>query len=361
MTRAACILVLAAASAAFTRSPASNSDPCTLVSQAEAERYLGPLAHAPYRVNEQGEPVPSGNKCKFIAANGRYITVDVSWQAGKTSFNMIALGAQASGHVFTEQNGKTDTLEGTWDDARWVVPGSFFAVKGDVLVITDVSASRAGLAGAADLSSKALGRVAHPLAYDGAKAIAGAPKPRATGDACALLTAAEIGAIAGAVQGAPAPKGTGKQTSCTYQVHASSGTIALTLDVQWNEGFAQFAGQKTSSGAAMNQQKGLTAAEGKTGSGTKKVAMDPNSAQNDPNMQQMMSGLQKMAAQQGVQMNGAGGIVHDTLVSGPWAEGAILAGSALVAVKNDVEVSLPLTGITVAQAKQLMMKVMARL
>ena len=75
----------------------------------------------------------------------------------------------------------------------------------------------------------------------------------------------------------------------------------------------------------------------------------------------MLGGLQKLAKTQGIQMNSTGGMMHDTLIAGPWAEGGILGGAAFVAVKNDVEVSMGFTSLELEQAKTLMGRIMSRL
>ena len=338
-------------------------DPCRLVTQAEAEHWLGPLAHAPFRADDPGDPSPTGKKCKYLGADGRYITLEVDWTNGKIGMTAVSMMGSLVGTVFTDDAGKTDTLEGAWDDARWLgAGGQFFALKDDVLVTAGVAAAKNGIAAAADLSSKALERVGHPLAYNGTQAAADAPHLREPGDACALLTAADFEAIVGTLDGAPVPSGHGPETGCLYHVRVKGGGSAdLKLDVSWRHGFENFAGGKLVTATVMNQGAGMGISHGQTGETTKREGLKQPSATEDPGFQKMMGALQKLAKTQGIQMNNAGGLVHDTLVEGPWAEGAILAGVSFVAVKNDVGVTMGFPGLSIEQAKALMAKVMERL
>ncbi|HVT39691.1 MAG TPA: hypothetical protein VHE78_11640 [Gemmatimonadaceae bacterium] len=338
-----------------------GNDPCTLVTRAEAEKYLGPLAHDPFRVNEQGEPVPDGSKCEYRATDGRHIYIEPTWTDGKVAMKVVGLGGQIAGRIFTENNGKTDTLEGTWDESRWLGPGTFFAVKGDAMVVVDVNAARGGIAAAADLASKGLGRMGSPLRYDGAKASASAPRPRETGDACALVTQAEVEAIVGPLMGAPAPQGQGSTTECTYKTRANG--AELRLAVTWRDGFQQFAENKMATGTVRQQFSGLTGARGKTGAGNGNVKGEAikNSPPVDADAQKLMGALRGLAKSQGVEMDSNLAPAHDTAVAGPWAEGAVLLGSTFEAVKNDVLVSVDFHAVSLEKAKALVAKAVGRL
>ena len=278
-----------------------SPDPCTVVTQAEAEKWLGPLVYPPFRSVDNGNPDVKGGYCKYLAGDGRYILIEPDWHDAAGGFAAVKMMSGPVGQVFTDDNGKTDTLEGAWDDARWLSAGSiFFALKGDAMVSTNVASSRAGIPGAADLSSKALGRIAHPLDYNGTKAVAGAPKPRETGDACALLTAADIEPIAGPLTSAPVPSGQGTNTSCRYDIKGKNGPVKLEVDVSWHGGFEHFAGSKVVMASVMGQSAGMQQAHSKTGEGTKaEGAGKPKGAAADPEMQKIMGALQGMAKSAG--------------------------------------------------------------
>jgi hypothetical protein len=335
-----------------------DKDPCRLVTQAEAEHWLGPLAHAPFRSDDPGNPTANGKNCKFLGQDGRYILMEVDWTNGKIGMKAMSMMGGLVGTIFTDDAGKSDTLEGGWDEARWLGAGSeFFALKDDVLITAKVAAAKDPIPTAADLSSKALGRVGHQLAYNGGQAATDAPHPRETGDACGLLTNADIEAIVGdKVEGAPVPSGRGSNTGCAWKVQGKE----LKLDVSWSHGFENFAGGKLVMGTVMNQTAGMPGAHGKTGEGAKTEGLKQGPG-SDPGFQKMMGALQKLAKTQGIAMNEQGGLVNDTLVEGPWAEGAILGGMSFAAVKNDVQVIMGFQALSIEQAKALMAKVMERL
>lgn len=349
-----------AAIAAAINTPGEEQDPCRLVSQAEAEKWLGPLAHPPFRT-DGGDPVPAGKKCKFVGQDGRYIVMEVDWTDGKIGMKAMSMMGGLTSMVFTDNSGKTDTLEGTWDEARWMGPGSFFALRNDVLVTTDVSAAKGGVEAAADLSSKALERVEHLLPYNGAAAAANAPKIRETGDACALLTAADIASISGELEGSPAPSGQGQSTGCLYHLKVDGNSTELSLEVSWRRGFEQFAGQKMVMKSVLDNTAGMQQAHGQTGAGTNAESTKTPAATTDKGMQQVLGVLKGLAKTQGIQMNDQGGLVQDTLIAGPWAEGAILGGISFIAVKNDVGVTMGFKQLSIDQAKALMAKVMEKI
>src|SRR5438067_447402 len=218
-------------------SSTGRPDPCVLVSHEEAEKYLGPLAHDPYRTTDAGAPDRDGEVCFYRAADGRSIRVVPSFKDGKAEMKILAMTAGLMSQVFTDESGKADTLEGGWDEARWMAPGHLYVLKGDASIETDVSASRAGPVGAAFLAARAIERLGRPLNYDGAAATQGAPVSRETGDACALVSRADAEAILGRLDGDPVPDGRGENTSCTYHVRTKFGTTDVRLAVTWHNGF----------------------------------------------------------------------------------------------------------------------------
>jgi hypothetical protein len=331
----------------------SLEDPCVLVTRGEAERYLGPLAHDPFRADDGGVPNPSGSSCVYRAADGRNIRLDVSYKNGSAGMAAVSIGSGLAGPVLNNPADAADTLRGSWDKATWMI-GHLYVLKGDVLVEVDATGSRAGRHGAADLANRALARLGQPLAYDGAAAARDAPPPRATGDACALITAAEAEAILGPLAGAPAPGGEGTRTHCSYSLRgAGAGSPAeVRLDVTWHGGFAALADGRATMGAYRAHME--TPIEG---------AAAPESVQRemakDPTMQRMLGGLRQMAGQQGIQTTTAGFPATDTLVAGPWDEAALLSGS-FAAVKQDVMMSV--AGVAnYGRIKALIAKAMSRL
>ncbi len=348
-----------AAAAAEQAGPPDPNDPCNAVTQAEAEHHLGPLAHPPFRSTDAGVPDPKGQSCKYLGGDGHYVLLEVERTDGKMEMTALGMVGGLVGKIFTEDNGKTDTLEGNWDDAKWMGPGHFFALKGPALVTVDVSGGKGGIAAAADLASKGLGRIEKPLAYNGGGAAAGAPAPRETGDACGLLSASDIETVVGGpLEGPPSPGGRGANTSCVFHV---KGKGDLKLDVGWNHGFEHFAEGKQVMGVVMGQSAGMKESKGSNDAPPTAGAPPATKPADDPGLGKMMGVLQKLAKTQGLQLDKSGSLVHDTLVTGPWDEGMIEAGGALVAVKHDVIVTIDFRIVDPEQAKALMAKVMEKL
>jgi hypothetical protein len=330
----------------------SLEDPCVLVTRAEAERYLGALAHDPFRAGDAGDPNPSGSSCEYRAADGRSIRLDVSYKNGSAGMAAVSIGSGLAGPVLNDPRDAADTLRGSWDKATWMT-GHLYVLKGDVLVEVDVTGSRAGRHGAADLADRALGRLGRPLAYDGAAAARDAPRSRETGDACALLTPAEAEAILGPLAGAPAPSGQGPHTSCTYALRHGAGETPVRLDVTWHGGFAALADGRATMGAYRSHMEAPIEGAAAPESLQREMAKDPT-------LQRMLGGLRQMAGQQGIQTTAAGFPATDTLVAGPWDEGVLLAGS-FAAVKQDVMMSVAGGGASYEQIKALIAKAMSRL
>jgi hypothetical protein len=188
-----------------------------------------------------------------------------------------------------------------------------------VLIETDVDGSRAGVAGVTDLTSKAFGRLGHFLAYDGAAATRDAPRPRSNGDACALVSSQEAEAILGPLAGAPTPSGRGSETTCTYRVRVEGGAPAeIHLAITWRDGFLAFGQQKEALGVFRSSQEEPIIRE---------VAGSEKEMASDSEAQKFMGALRQFAGKVGVETEpGTVRLKTDTLVPGPWAEGAIMAG-----------------------------------
>jgi hypothetical protein len=125
----------------------------------EAEPYVGPLAAPPYRYDDANAvPSPVGDACMYRGHDGRSVVVTVS-PTRSTVANL------PSGPP------------GPWDRSWWSPVGTLVVWKHDVQIMVDVSGTRAGQPGAIDLATKIIGRLDHPLDYDGTHAAALAPKP----------------------------------------------------------------------------------------------------------------------------------------------------------------------------------------
>jgi hypothetical protein len=326
-------------------------DPCVLVSRAEAEKYLGPLAGDPYRAGGT-QPSADGTTCLYRGANGQTIILDPNnFNGGRMGMKMLGTMGGLVNTALVTESGSADTLEGDWDDVRWTF-GQLNALKGDVLINLDVSGSTAGVVGAADLANIAIHRLDHPLAYDGAKAASHAPGPLVTPkDPCSLVTREEAAAILGPLSGEP----THVRDACTYTVAGAGGTRPVELQVSWTGGFK-----------AMNDAKMTTRMVDKSFTEPITASTEKGQAemQKDTEAQKFMGQVQGvMRAMGGPAMeNGSLRLKTDTAgLKGPWDQAAILNGFTFMAVKKDVLMSVGLQYLDEKKAEALVSKAMSRL
>jgi hypothetical protein len=349
---------------------AGREDPCVLLARSDVEALLGPLRHDPYRAGSDGTPSPSGSECVYQAQDGRNVKVDVSFTGGKMQMGMIGAVSGLLDQTLQTNGASADTLDGGWDEARWQFPGSLYVLKGDTFVEINVAGSRAGAGGAARLAKAAVARLGDPLKYDGARAAADAPGPLvAPRDPCTLLTRAEAEAVIGPLAAAPTAQG---QSACVYQPvkHPVIGTGEIRLQVLWRDGFKAFADGKAAYGMfqknmvdPVNSSMGKCSDQGGEVK-CRRTAVNTDEMAKDTDMQKFMNktkGLLKALGGAPEFEKGSMNLKTDTLVAGPWAEGAVLGGSALTAVKKDVMISVGLGVLSLEQAQRLMVVAMNRI
>ena len=224
------------------------NDPCTLVSQAEMERFLGPLAEPPYRVRQR-RPSPAGDGCMYRARDGRNVTLDADLEDGTLTYR-IAGGGMVVEDLLGGQDMAADTLEVPWDEAVLSF-GRLVVLKGNAYLAVDPFGSRMDLGQMAEVVRIALGRVGAPLRYDGAEATQarGPDKPR-EGDPCALLTRAEVEAAMGRLRADPYPDEDG--SGCVYPLDQEffGEPVDRLLEVHWNDGFHELGTDRHALGMA---------------------------------------------------------------------------------------------------------------
>ena len=171
-------------------STAQTPDPCALLSASDALPYVGPLTSPPYRTSD-GAADARGDQCMYRGKDGRQITVAPDFSGGgATAGSSVQNAAGIVGGALNKASGSGagDTMAhrvvkaeiaGPWDKATWIPGGSLFASKGTRSVQIDVSGASGKEADALALAKIIVPRFDHPLSYDGAKAVALAPKPHA--------------------------------------------------------------------------------------------------------------------------------------------------------------------------------------
>lgn len=215
-------------------------DPCSLVSAAEAETVMGPLAEPPFRVDRNREPAVDGEWCFYRARDRRNVAVLVDWEEGEQQFEMLAGTGQAITDILAGYDPATDTLEGEWD--RVGAPmGQFIALKGKTAVWVDPLGARIGLGGAARLTTLALRRVGAPLDYSGARAtLARAAEPPRSRNPCELVTRAEVEALMGPLKADPHPSEDGTECEFPTIQELFGSPVTRSLKVTWTDGFYAF-------------------------------------------------------------------------------------------------------------------------
>jgi hypothetical protein len=332
-------------------------DPCILVSRADAEKYLGPLAGDPYRVRGDREPAADGSACLYRGASGQSVKIEPTYNGGQMSMKMLGMTGRLTSQVFVDESGQADTLEGDWDDIR-IDFGSVHALKGDVMIEVDATGSPStGVVGSAALADIALKRLPHPLAYDGAAAAAHAPGPLVTPrDPCTLVTAEEAAAILGPLVGPP--KST--KDACSFPIKnplgpLASGPMEVVLQVQWTGGWQSLAGAKRTIGSVMQNVGGnlpVAHAQVGGGGGSDTQSVDPDLEK----MRKIMAGLGASTEKGSLQLK-----TDTTTLKGPWDAAAVLGGISFMAVKKDVSMGMDLRLLGEDKAIALVTKAMGRI
>lgn len=333
---------------------ATAHDPCTLLAASEAEPYVGPLAVPPYRASD-GAADARGDQCLYRGKDGREITVRPTWHGGRVVGQVLQGVPAALGGVLSKADPGFDTLvhrvmqpgpAGPWDQTTWIPGGSLFASRGDAQVSIDMSGASGRQEDALALARIVMPRFVRPLAYDGAKAVALAPRPKThPAAACDLAPRADVEAAIGPLAAAPASES--PPTSCTYRVSAAEGDRTYPVEFTWQGGQKSY----------RMLTHGMATVAGILGT----PASTPLDTMHPPaGMGAAIGGLMKMVT------GNAGaaateGVRTDTALTGPWDHAALLHGTLLVAVKGDVMVGVNLATADYDKAKTLLGVICARL
>ncbi len=337
-------------------------DPCALVSAAEAEPYVGALAVPPYRASD-GAPDVAGDQCVYRGRDGRQVSLNPSWSGGGIVGRTLQAPGKIAG-VLAKGAPGLDSLTnmvmkheaGPWDQATWIPSGSVFATKGETEVQVDVSGASGREGDALALARIAMPRFAHPLDYDGAKAVAAVPKPRAhPAHACDLVPRPVVEAAIGSLDGPPASDA--PESSCTWRVHTPEGERTYAAEFVWQGGAKNY-GMLVHGMSTVTGMMGLDSAQAALGS-----------VKPPPEAQAVIGGLMQMVTS-GSAGGGPGsapgaatkvGFATDTALEGPWDHAALLHGTQLLAVRNDAFVGMSLVSADLDKAKALLRAICERL
>lgn len=359
----------------------TSQDPCTLVSAQEAAPYVGPLTVQPYRATDDDKPAVDGESCVYRGTNGRMFVIRPDWTGGQTMAQVTqipnavgkALAKGAPGMDTMANRISQQGIPGPWDQASFMPTGVLMAVKGQTGLTVDVSGASGQKADAVAIATIAMGRVGHPLGYDGAKAVAMVPAPKShPANACDLVPRSEVEAAIGPLSAAPVPDSTGD--GCTYQVSTPEGSRTYPVAFTWTDGGHSYNMMKhmmSTVGSALGMPTSSpldtmkpTGNMGAMMGALQKMAVSagqPHSNAPSPidTMKPTAANLQKAMAMASTPTTAPGavttvGFTTDTTLQGPWDNATLLHGTQLIAVRNDVMVGMTLETADYSKAKALL-------
>jgi hypothetical protein len=134
-------------------------DPCSLLTRAEAESVLGPLAVEPYKSSANWPPLAHGEgySCAYFTPGHHVFVLSPTWDGGEQSFKIESgIGGLISMVAPQEQV----VMKGPWDKSGGSVGGGLMFLKGDRLLEVHYRTSRATLGQAIKLAAIAMPRLA---------------------------------------------------------------------------------------------------------------------------------------------------------------------------------------------------------
>jgi hypothetical protein len=355
-----------------------TTDSCRYLTADEAVPYVGPLISPPYRVGfDSLVPNAKGEACLYRGRDGREVlfqhsaggaravgesTRRIPTVADRMLHNAdpssVPAGANPAGGA-TAVMGSAGP--GPWDNSNWFPTGTLVAYKNDDAIYVDVSGASGGKAAAIDLGTRAIGRMMQPLKYDGAAAVAQAPKPVKPVPPCDLVPRARAEAILGPLASDPAPDPDG--SSCTYVVGSPDGRISYQLGITWTGGYKELNQLKHSTSVVAGLAGSTEGGQSIPGLASRNAqgGSMPTMPQLDEKSQKIMNGFTKAVGLPGMGAAAQRGMATDTTLTGPWDAGALINGSWLVVTKHDVGLAMVLGSADYDKAKALMAAACERL
>ena len=138
----------------------TTGDPCSLLTRAEAEAVLGPLAIDPYRSSSEKPALAHGKgyACAYFTPGHHVFAIAPTWSGGEQNFKidkgiggLVGLVAPPEQQVI---------MKGPWDQAHSGMSGALLFLKGDKLLEVHYGTSRATRGDAVKLAAIAMRRLA---------------------------------------------------------------------------------------------------------------------------------------------------------------------------------------------------------
>lgn len=186
----------------------ADPDPCSFLSQAEAEVILGPLKRPPLRVENDAsrEPDPEGRVCAYFPLDqgnrrDENVRVEVATHDGMafqvgTGAVVQATGDWVPGHALGDT-----AVTGPWDAAARLANQLFTARQGDVAVKVNVRWMGLKDGRVDSIGARVLANI--PDVPVAAPAARGDDDGSSASDPCSVLTRGEVESVVGALRGAP--------------------------------------------------------------------------------------------------------------------------------------------------------------
>jgi hypothetical protein len=135
-----------------------TNDPCSLLTRAEAEAVLGPLAIEPYRSSSEWPPFAhgQGSACAYFSPGHRVFVLSPTWDGGAQSYK-IAQGIGGLISIVAPQ--ELVVMKGPWEQASSGLSGELLFLKGDRLLEVYYRTSRATRGDAVKLAATAMQRL----------------------------------------------------------------------------------------------------------------------------------------------------------------------------------------------------------
>jgi hypothetical protein len=136
-----------------------DKDPCSLLTRAEAETVLGPLAMDPFRASSNWPPLAHGKgyACAYYTAGHHVFALAPEWQGGAQSFKIEKGVGGLVGLVAPQES---VVIKGPWEQTSAAGSGALLFLKGDQLLEVHYRTSRATRADAIKLAAIAMPRLA---------------------------------------------------------------------------------------------------------------------------------------------------------------------------------------------------------
>jgi hypothetical protein len=136
-----------------------SGDPCSLLTRAEAESVLGPLAVDPYRSSSNWPPLAHGKgySCAYYTPGHHVFVLSPTWSKGAEAFK---LEKGIGGLVAMAVPQENVVFRGPWEASHTGMTGELMFLKGDRLLSVHYLTSRATRGDAIKLAAIAMKRLA---------------------------------------------------------------------------------------------------------------------------------------------------------------------------------------------------------